>query len=70
MTLIALPLVIGLDRLALGVHWLTDVIGGLLLGLGWVLLCAALILKDGGDRTPPPARKMDQTPDAVPPLRT
>jgi membrane-associated phospholipid phosphatase len=41
--LIALPLVIGLDRLALGVHWFTDVIGGLLLGLGWVLLCAALM---------------------------
>ena len=57
MTLIAVPLVIGLDRLALGVHWFTDVIGGLLLGLGWVLLCAALILRDGGDRTPPPGPK-------------
>jgi membrane-associated phospholipid phosphatase len=45
-TLIALPLVIGLDRLALGVHWLTDVIGGFLLGLGWVFLCAALVLRD------------------------
>jgi undecaprenyl-diphosphatase len=37
---IALALVIGLSRVFLGVHWLSDVAGGWLLGAAWI--CATL----------------------------
>lgn len=36
----AVTVAVGLSRLLLGVHWLTDVFGGAALGLGWFAVCA------------------------------
>jgi undecaprenyl-diphosphatase len=40
---VALSVVVGLTRLYLGVHWLTDVTGGFALGLVWVTILLATI---------------------------
>jgi undecaprenyl-diphosphatase len=39
-TAVALAVAVACSRVFLGVHWVTDVIGGLILGWTWVALCA------------------------------
>lgn len=43
-------LLVAFTRLALGVHYLTDVVAGVLLGAAWLALAAALLLVGAGDR--------------------
>jgi undecaprenyl-diphosphatase len=47
---IALAVVIGVSRIYLGYHYFTDVLGGFLAGVSWVLICIAAL------RAPPLAR--------------
>jgi membrane-associated phospholipid phosphatase len=52
---VALVLLVGLTRMWLGVHYLTDVVGGWSLGLGWSLLVTTVLGGLPGDRAALPA---------------
>lgn len=39
---VVIPLVVAWTRVQIGVHYLSDVVAGLLLGFGWVVVCTAL----------------------------
>jgi undecaprenyl-diphosphatase len=41
----AVAAAVGASRVLLGVHYVSDVVGGLLLGAGWTALCAALLVR-------------------------
>ncbi len=52
---VALVVLVGLTRMWLGVHFLSDVVGGWSLGLGWSLLVAAVLGGLPGNRAALPA---------------
>lgn len=53
---VLLPVLVAASRVLLGVHYLSDVVGGLLLGAGWAVLCTAVFAAwraDEGHRVAP-----------------
>ena len=51
---LAIGLAQGPSRLLLAQHWGTDVVGGLVLGVGWLGLCWAVLVWVAGPGPPPP----------------
>jgi membrane-associated phospholipid phosphatase len=54
---LALAVLVGLTRMWLGVHWLSDVVGGEALGVGWTLLVALVFGGLPGGRAALPGRR-------------
>jgi undecaprenyl-diphosphatase len=67
----ALVLVIGIARLGLGVHYVSDVVGGYMLGLAWLTLSTAAFEIWREERGKPAVRPMAKgvEPDAAPDLK-
>lgn len=67
----ALVLLIGIARLALGVHYVSDVAGGYMLGLAWLTLSVAAFEIWREERGKPPVHPMQKgvEPDAAPELK-
>ena len=49
---VLLPLLVGISRLYRGMHFPTDVLGGLLLGVCWLTVTTRRFLHDGGQAPP------------------
>ena len=66
---ILIPLVVAFARVGLGVHYLSDVVAGELLGLGWIVLTAAAFeawRRDVGLPPAPPTEAEPELGDNVP----
>ena len=50
---VLVPLAVAATRVLLGVHYLTDVVAGLVIGWGWTIACTALFSAWRADEEPP-----------------
>ncbi len=50
---VLVAVLVAASRVLLGVHYLSDVTGGLLLGLGWTAVCTAVFVLDRAERGQP-----------------
>jgi membrane-associated phospholipid phosphatase len=60
---VVVPLAVGFARIGLGVHYLSDVVAGELLGLGWVLITAAAFEAWRRDVGLPPSEPTEAEPE-------
>jgi undecaprenyl-diphosphatase len=57
---VTLAVVVGLTRIWLGVHWLSDVVGGEALGVGWTLLVGIVAGRLADRRSAPAAQPAEE----------
>ena len=50
---VVVAVLVAASRVLLGVHYLSDVVGGLLLGLGWAAVCTAVFVAERAERGRP-----------------
>jgi undecaprenyl-diphosphatase len=50
---VLVAVLVAASRVLLGVHYLTDVLGGLLLGFGWAAVCTAVFVAERAERGQP-----------------
>jgi membrane-associated phospholipid phosphatase len=70
---VVIVLLVGFDRIALGVHYLSDVVAGWVVGLGWVALTAAAFeawRREVGLPPTPPTEAEPEIAEGVPEPRT
>jgi undecaprenyl-diphosphatase len=60
-TAFALSILIGFSRLFLGVHYLTDVVGGWVAGLVWLIICVLINEVTAASRSKSPENLERQT---------
>jgi undecaprenyl-diphosphatase len=59
---LCVPLAVAASRVLLGVHYLSDVVGGLLLGAGWAAVCTAAFAAWRADEAGTPVRDLSPEP--------